>query len=165
VGHIFQQGKKYTQSMRASVLAEDGKPVDLLMCAYGIGVSRIVAAAIEQHHDVQGICWPQAMAPFQWVLIPLNGHKSPKVQQTAETLYQQLQQQGYEVLLEDRLERPGVKFSDMDLIGIPHRLVISERSLAAGKVEYKNRRETASQDLLLNDQLLIKLKQLADQPA
>jgi len=140
VGHIFQLGKKYSEAMQASVLDEAGKPVVMFMGCYGIGVTRIVAAAIEQNHDAAGIIWPTPIAPFDVVLVPLNAAKSPKVAELAEQLYAQLQQRGFEVLLDDRDARPGVKFADAELIGIPHRIVISDRGIDAGALEYRHRR-------------------------
>ena len=145
VGHIFQLGDKYSQAMNATVLDESGKAVVMTMGCYGIGVSRVVAAAIEQNHDDKGIVWPDAIAPFQIALLPMNMQKSELVRDTAEQLYRQLSEAGYEVLFDDRGERPGVMFADMELIGIPHRLVIGERSLKDGQVEYKGRRDTDSQ--------------------
>jgi len=140
VGHIFQLGTKYSQPLRAAVLDENGDSIDLMMGCYGIGVSRIVAAAIEQNHDERGIVWPAPMAPFQIALVPLNYHK-PEIKTAADKLYAELQAAGISVLMDDRDERPGVKFADMELIGIPHRVVVSERGLTAGTVEYKSRRE------------------------
>lgn len=145
VGHIFQLGTKYSEAMNAKVLNENGKNITVTMGCYGIGVSRIVAAAIEQNHDDNGIIWPDAMAPFQLAIIPLNMHKSEEVTRCAEELYQQLRATGVDVLLDDRNERPGVKFADMELIGIPHRVVIGDRALADGNLEYKNRRGAESQ--------------------
>lgn len=142
VGHVFQLGKKYAQAMKAEVINEEGQLQTLLMGCYGLGVTRVVAAAIEQHHDDKGIIWPQNLAPFQCVIIPINGQRSSIVKETAETLYQQLQSMNIEVLLDDRNERPGILFADHDLIGIPHRIVIGERSLAEGKIEYKARHIT-----------------------
>ena len=142
VGHIFQLGTKYSEAMGASILDEDGRSMTVLMGTYGIGVSRVVAAAIEQNHDDQGIIWPTAMAPFQVVLVPINMQKSEAVAECAQGLYQSLSEHGVEVLLDDRNERPGVKFADMELIGIPHRLVIGDRALAEGKLEYKGRRDS-----------------------
>lgn len=141
VGHIFQLGRKYSEAMNAVVLDEHGDSVTLFMGCYGIGVSRIVAAAIEQHHDDAGIVWPAAMAPFQIAIVPINMHRSQAVQEAAEALYRQCLDAGIEVLLDDREERPGVKFADMELIGIPHRVVIGERSLEAGEFEYRARRD------------------------
>ncbi|MBP6382428.1 MAG: proline--tRNA ligase [Pseudomonadales bacterium] len=139
VGHIFKLGQKYSAALGASVLDETGTERTMTMGCYGIGVSRIVAAAIEQNHDAAGIVWPDAIAPFTVVLLPLNMHKSALVRETAERLYAQLMAAGIDVLLDDRDERPGVKFADMELIGIPHHVVIGERSLAAGVLEYKHR--------------------------
>jgi prolyl-tRNA synthetase len=145
VGHIFQLGTKYSEAMDARVLDESGSSVVMTMGCYGIGISRIVAAAIEQNHDEAGIVWPAAMAPFQVVVVPINMHKSAQVAECAEELYRCLAAAGVEVLLDDRNERPGVKFADMELIGIPHRIVVAERALAAGSVEYKGRRDGESQ--------------------
>jgi prolyl-tRNA synthetase len=144
VGHIFQLGTKYSEAMNAQVLDENGRSVTLHMGCYGIGVSRIVAAAIEQNHDDQGICWPQAMAPFSLVIVPLNMHKSDAVRECAERLYDECGAAGIEVLLDDRNERPGVKFADMELIGIPHRIVVGDRALADGELEYKGRTDADS---------------------
>ncbi|WP_371185867.1 proline--tRNA ligase [Thalassotalea maritima] len=139
VGHIFQLGDKYAQAMNAAVLNEQGKNQTLTMGCYGIGVSRIVAAAIEQNHDENGIIWPEAIAPFKVAIIPMNMHKSARVQQTAEALYAELTAAGVEVLFDDRKERPGVMFKDMELVGVPHSIVVGERNLDAEEVEYKNR--------------------------
>ncbi|MEX0619536.1 MAG: proline--tRNA ligase [Pseudohongiellaceae bacterium] len=141
VGHIFQLGRKYSESMNASVLDEHGKAVTMTMGCYGIGVTRIVAACIEQNHDDAGIIWPDNIAPFHLAIIPLNAHKSPRVQEVAEALMTQAEALGIEVLLDDRDKKtsPGVKFADMELIGIPHRIVVSERGLEQDKVEYKHR--------------------------
>ncbi|MGH8397711.1 MAG: proline--tRNA ligase, partial [Gammaproteobacteria bacterium] len=150
VGHIFQNGRKYTDAMSVSVLDAQGKTQTPLTGCYGIGVSRIVAAAIEQNNDDRGIIWPEPMAPFQIALLPLNMHKSEKLQQEAELLYKELTDAGYEVLLDDRPLRPGPMFADAELIGIPHRLVLSERGLGVDKLkylEYKGRRDTESQDV------------------
>lgn len=147
VGHIFQLGEKYSAALEAKVLDETGKAVTLTMGCYGIGVSRIVGAAIEQNHDEFGIVWPTAMAPFQVVLVPIDYYKSYRVKEAAEKLYEQLQQAGFEVLFDDRKERAGVLFADMDLIGIPHRLVISERRLDAGTLEYKERSSGETEEL------------------
>lgn len=145
VGHIFQLGTKYSAAMQALFTTELGEDKPLEMGCYGIGISRIVAAAIEQSHDERGILWPAAMAPFQIVLIPIAYHKTEVVRMAADTLYQQLIEAGFEVLLEDRSIRPGVAFAEMDLIGIPHRLVISAQGLARDEVEYKARAETDCQ--------------------
>ena len=141
VGHIFQLGRKYSDAMNATVLDENGKGQTMSMGCYGIGVTRIVAAAIEQNHDDKGIVWPDAMAPFQLAIVPLNMHKSEAVAECAESLYGELTALGVDVLLDDRDERPGVKFADMELVGIPHRLVIGDRSLETGQLEYKGRRD------------------------
>ena len=146
VGHIFQLGRKYSDAMQASVLDEAGKPVTMYMGCYGIGVTRIVAAAIEQNHDAAGICWPEALAPYTVVVVPLNAAKAPRVAEAAERLYAELTAVGIEVLLDDRDARPGVKFADAELIGIPHRIVVSERGLDAGRLEYRHRRATANED-------------------
>jgi prolyl-tRNA synthetase len=156
VGHIFQLGQKYSQALGATVLDENGKAKLMDMGCYGIGVSRVVAAAIEQNHDEKGIIWPDAIAPFHVALVPLNYDKSDDVKALADRLYLDLQQAGYDVLLDDRKERPGVKFADMELIGIPHRVVISDRGIAAGTLEYKGRRDSESQDIAI-DQLLATL--------
>lgn len=145
VGHIFQLGDKYSQAMSCGVLDENGKNKILSMGCYGIGVSRIVAAAIEQNHDKYGIIWPDAIAPFKVALIPMNMHKSHRVKEVAESLYSQLIAAGVEVLFDDRKERPGVMFNDMELVGIPHTIVIGERNLDENKVEYKNRRSGEKQ--------------------
>ncbi len=140
VGHIFQLGDKYSQAMKASVLDESGKESVMTMGCYGIGVSRVVAAAIEQHHDEQGIIWPGALAPFQVALLGMNQKKSQRVREACEELYQELQDAGIDVIFDDRDVRPGVMFADMELIGIPHRVVIGEKNLDQGLVEYKARR-------------------------
>jgi prolyl-tRNA synthetase len=147
VGHIFQLGQLYSTSMNASVLDEQGKALTMFMGCYGIGVTRVVAAAIEQNHDANGILWPEAIAPFQVVLVPINYQKSTLVQETADSLYQQFNAAGIDVLLDDRDARPGVKFADSELIGIPHRIVIGERGLAAGNLEYRHRSETESTEI------------------
>ena len=147
VGHIFQLGNKYSKALNATVLDEQGKEQVMSMGCYGIGVTRCVAAAIEQNHDEQGIIWPDAIAPFQIVIIPLNMQKSEAVATQANALYQQLTELGYDVLLDDRNERPGIKFADMDLMGIPHRIVIGDRGLKEDKLEYKGRRDKDNQDI------------------
>lgn len=144
VGHIFQLGRKYSAAMQAEVLGEDGQPVTVTMGCYGIGVSRVVAAAIEQNHDERGIIWPAAMAPFQVALLSIGAARSAAVREATEVLYQELLAAGIEVLLDDRDVRPGVMFADMELIGIPHRVVVSERNEAAGQVEYRGRRDPSS---------------------
>jgi prolyl-tRNA synthetase len=140
VGHIFQLGNVYSQAMNCGVLGPDGKNVILEMGCYGIGVSRVVASAIEQNHDKYGIIWPDALTPFQVAIVPMNMHKSEEVKEAAEKLYAELTAMGIEVLFDDRKERPGVMFSDMELIGIPHTIVIGDRSMKEGNFEYKNRR-------------------------
>jgi prolyl-tRNA synthetase len=151
VGHIFQLGTVYSEKMQARVLDENGMAVTLLMGCYGIGVSRIVAAAIEQNHDDRGIIWPDAIAPFHLALIPIHMHKSQRLRDAVLQLYQQLQEAGIEVLLDDRRGRPGVMFADMELIGIPHRLVYSERGLDNGVIEYKGRRDKDSMEIPLTE--------------
>ena len=153
VGHIFKLGNKYSKAMNATVLDENGKSATLEMGCYGIGVSRIVASSIEQNHDDKGIIWPDAIAPFEVAIVTLNGHKSPSVMAAGEKLYEQLRQAGFDVLLDDRNERPGVKFADMELIGIPHRFVVSERGLTAETLEYKGRRDEDKQDIPLAEAL------------
>ena len=140
VGHIFQLGNVYSEAMNCGVLGPDGKNVILEMGCYGIGVSRVVASAIEQNHDKYGIIWPDALAPFQVAIVPMNMHKSEEVKAAAEKLYAELTAMGIEVLFDDRKERPGVMFSDIELIGIPHTIVIGDRSMKEGNFEYKNRR-------------------------
>ncbi|MRX28306.1 proline--tRNA ligase [Kangiella sp. HZ709] len=151
VGHIFQLGTKYSEAMNATVLDQNGKALTMSMGCYGIGVSRIVAAAIEQNHDDYGIVWPDAIAPFQIAIVPMNMHKSEEVQKVSEELYVKLQQQGIEVLFDDRKERAGVMFSDMELIGVPHRVVISDRGLKNNTVEYKARQGADKQDIELSN--------------
>ena len=141
VGHIFQLGTKYSEAMKASVQGEDGRNQVLTMGCYGIGITRIVAAAIEQNHDERGIIWPAALAPFQVAILPMNMHKSFRVKELAEELYSQLRAKGVDVILDDRKERPGVMFADMELIGVPHTIVIGDRNLDSEEVEYKSRRE------------------------
>lgn len=155
VGHIFQLGDKYAKALKAEVLDQNGKAQTMLMGCYGIGVTRIVAAAIEQNHDENGIIWPEAIAPFQVGIVPLNAHKSPEVMEVAEKLYADLQAAGYDVLFDDRDKKtsPGVKFADMELMGIPHRIVVSDRGLADGKVEYKARRDADKVEMPLADVL------------
>ncbi len=145
VGHIFQLGTKYSEAMKAEVLDENGRTCTLFMGCYGIGVSRIVAAAIEQNHDERGIIWPEAMAPFEVAIVPINMQKSAAVAEAAETLYEQCLNEGIEVLLDDRNERPGVKFADMELLGVPHRITIGDRALGDGEIEYQARRQGDAQ--------------------
>jgi prolyl-tRNA synthetase len=139
VGHVFQLGQKYSEAMKLQVLDENGKPQTPFMGCYGLGVSRLVAAAIEQHHDERGIIWPQAIAPFDIVIIPMLGKNPEAIGELTEKVYQQLLNQGFDVLIDDRKERAGVLFADHDLLGVPHRLVIGEKTLNEGTIEYKNR--------------------------
>ncbi len=145
------------------MLDESGREVVLTMGCYGIGVSRVVAAAIEQHHDERGIVWPEAIAPYQLALLPMNPHKSEAVRETAERLYRELVDAGIEVLLDDRGERAGVMFADMELIGIPHRIVVGDRGLKKGVVEYKGRRDTGSVDVPLDEVVAHVRERLAGQ--
>lgn len=156
VGHIFQLGTKYSEALGCKVLGEDGKPFTVTMGCYGIGVTRVVASAIEQNFDDKGIIWPAAIAPFEIAIVPMNAHKSPRTLEAAEALYAELQAAGYDVLLDDRNERPGVKFSDLELTGIPHRIVIGEKGLDAGTFEYKGRRDAESSNLT-KEELLVKI--------
>jgi prolyl-tRNA synthetase len=149
VGHIFQLGTKYSEAMHAMCLDESGQATTLVMGCYGIGVSRVVAAAIEQNHDAHGICWPTAIAPYQVTLLPMNMHKSRRLQAAAYQLYEELQHAGLEVLFDDRPIRPGVMFAEADLIGIPYRLVLGERGLDAGTIEYKARTQSQSEHIPL----------------
>lgn len=157
VGHIFQLGQKYSEALNCKVLGEDGKPFVVTMGCYGIGVTRVVAAAIEQNFDDKGIIWPQSIAPFSVAIVPMNQAKSPRAVAAAEELYNELLGAGFDVLLDDRNERPGVKFSDLELVGIPHRIVVSERGLDAGTFEYKGRRDSDARELS-KDELLAVLK-------
>ncbi|WP_019530686.1 proline--tRNA ligase [Dasania marina] len=151
VGHIFQLGDKYSTALNATVLNKEGREQVMTMGCYGIGITRVVAAAIEQNYDDNGIIWPEAIAPFQIAIIGMNMKKSEQVREQAETLYQQLSDLGYEVILDDRDERPGVKFADMELMGIPHRLVIGDRGLKEGTIEYKGRRDSDNQHIAIAD--------------
>jgi len=151
VGQIFKLGTKYSKAMNATVLDENGKPIVMEMGCYGIGVTRVIAAAIEQNHDANGIIWPEALAPFQIVIVTVNGHKSEIVAKKSEELYQFLLSKGVDVLLDDRPDRPGFKFADMDLIGIPHRLVIGEKGLEKKVIEYKARNESEGKDIAVSE--------------
>ncbi|MDD3516764.1 MAG: proline--tRNA ligase [Chromatiales bacterium] len=144
VGHVFKLGTKYSQAMKATYLDEQGREQVMVMGCYGIGVSRVVAAAIEQNHDERGIAWPAALAPFDVALVPIGMHRSQRLREAIEKLYADLTAAGFAVLFDDRDARPGVMFADMELIGIPHRVVLSERGLDAGEVEYKGRRDDAA---------------------
>jgi prolyl-tRNA synthetase len=161
VGHIFQLGTKYSEALNAVVLGEDGKSHVMPMGCYGIGVSRIVAAAIEQNHDEHGICWPEPIAPFQVAVLPMNAKKSHRVREAAEKLYLGLVEAGVEVLLDDRNLRPGVMFNDMELIGIPHRVVIGERGLDDGRLEYRRRTASENEDIPLDGAVEAILAKLA----
>lgn len=160
VGHIFQLGTKYSAALNASVLDENGKAQTMIMGCYGIGVTRVVAAAIEQNHDDKGIIWPAAIAPFQIALIPINPHKSAAVAEKCESLYNELQEQGYDVIYMDEAKaRLGVMLADTELMGIPHRIVVGDRGLEKGTVEYKGRRDASNQDIAL-DELMAFLKNI-----
>ena len=151
VGHVFQLGNKYSQAMNATYLDESGKAQALEMGCYGIGVSRIVAAAIEQNHDDKGIIWPPAMAPFLLDIVAIGYAKSEMVRQAADSLYSELSRAGFDVMLDDRDERPGVMFADAELIGIPHRVTVGERGLKEGVIEYQSRRGGEAQKIALSD--------------
>lgn len=161
VGHIFQLGTVYSEAMNAVVLGEDGKSHTLHMGCYGIGISRIVAAAIEQNNDDRGICWPSPIAPFQLALLPMNAKKSQRVRDVADALYAELLEAGVEVLYDDRNLRPGVMFNDMELIGIPHRLVIGERGIDNGMLEYKHRLDAGNSDIPMEGAVAAILEKIA----
>ncbi|WP_447957911.1 proline--tRNA ligase [Vreelandella sp. EE7] len=160
VGHVFQLGQKYSEAMDAKVLGDSGKTIHPWMGCYGIGITRVVAAAIEQNHDDAGIIWPDAIAPFNVALVPMNAHKSQRVREASEALYQSLTEAGYDVLLDDRDTRPGVKFADLELMGVPHRIVIGDRSLDNGELEYKGRRD-AEATMVDKDQITAFLNERA----
>ncbi|MES9934809.1 MAG: proline--tRNA ligase [Sedimenticola sp.] len=162
VGHIFQLGQKYSEAMNACVLDENGRSLVMTMGCYGIGVSRVVSAAIEQNHDDRGIIWPAAIAPFQVALVPMKMNKSHRVREAVEKLYDELTAAGIEVLLDDRDARPGFIFADMELIGIPHRVVIGERGLDENKVEYKGRTD-AENSMIEFDAIVDFLRQRLDE--
>jgi prolyl-tRNA synthetase len=151
VGHIFQLRTKYSEALKATYLDENGKAQVMEMGCYGIGVSRIVAAAIEQNFDERGISIPVGMAPFQVAIAPIGIKKSEAVRNAAERLYAELTAAGIEVLMDDRDERPGVMFADLELIGIPHRIVIGDRGLKEGNVEYQGRKDAQAQSVALQD--------------
>ena len=161
VGHIFQLGNKYSKAMGATVLDEGGREVTVEMGCYGTGITRIVAAAIEQNHDEYGIVWPASIAPFQVALLPMNMKKSQRVKEASETLYSELQAAGIDVLFEDRNVRPGVMFADMELIGIPHRIVVGEKSLDKGVLEYKSRSGGDKREIPIDQIILFLKEQLA----
>ena len=160
VGHVFQLGRKYSEAMKLTVLDEQGRSVTPEMGCYGIGVTRVVAAAIEQNHDERGIIWPEPLAPFQVALVPINQVKVTRVREVAERLYAELTAAGIEVLYDDRDVRPGSKFADAELIGIPHRVVVSERGLQAGELEYRHRRAAESEAFAEDDALRFVLSRL-----
>jgi prolyl-tRNA synthetase len=151
VGHVFYLGTKYSLAMKATFLAEDGKPAPFEMGCYGIGITRLPAAAIEQNHDERGIIWPDAIAPFTLVICPIGMDRSPEVKAAAEQLYEQLLAAGVDVLLDDRGERPGAMFADWELIGVPHRVTIGDKGLKDGQIEYQHRRETTATKLAIAD--------------
>ena len=155
VGHIFQLGQKYSEALNCKVLGEDGKPLVVTMGCYGIGVTRVVAAAIEQNYDDNGIIWPDAIAPFNVAIVAMNAAKSPRAVAASEELYAELKAKGFDVLLDDRNERPGVKFADLELIGIPHRVVIGERGLDAGTFEYRGRRDAEARELTKDELMAV----------
>src|SRR5690606_24266903 len=159
VGHIFQLGTKYSEAMNLKVLGEQGKPITLIMGCYGIGVSRVVAAAIEQNYDDRGILWPDALAPFQIAIVPMK-YENEAVKLATDQLYAQLSAAGYEVLLDDRDKKtsPGVKFADMELSGIPHRILVGDRGLGEGTLESTGRRDSETQAVAVDD-ILSFLKQ------
>ncbi|NYT64076.1 proline--tRNA ligase [Alcaligenaceae bacterium] len=160
VGHVFFLGDKYSKALGATFLETDGKPAMLQMGCYGIGISRIAAAAIEQHHDSKGIIWPRSMAPFEVVICPMGLHKSETVRNTAETLYQELQARGIDVILDDRDIRPGIMFADWELIGVPLRITIGDRGLKENIVEIQSRRQEAAAKIAVSDALGYALEQL-----
>jgi prolyl-tRNA synthetase len=153
VGHVFQLGRKYSEAMKLAVLDEQGRSVTPEMGCYGIGVTRVVAAAIEQNHDERGIVWPEPLAPFEVALVPINQMKVARVREVAERLYAELTAAGVEVLYDDRDARPGLKFADAELLGIPHRVVVGDRGLDSGKLEYRHRRATESEAFAVDDAL------------
>jgi prolyl-tRNA synthetase len=161
VGHIFQLGEKYSAALNAQVQNEAGENQIMTMGCYGIGVTRVVAAAIEQNHDDNGICWPAAIAPFSVAIVPMGYKRSERVQAEAQKLYDELQDAGFDVLLDDRDERAGVLFADIDLIGIPHRLVIGERGLDQGIVEYKGRLDAEAQNVARDEVIEILRKAMS----
>ena len=159
VGHIFQLGTKYSETMNASVLDEQGRSQPMVMGCYGIGITRIVAAAIEQNHDENGIIWPAAMAPFDVAIVPLGMDKSEAVAQATERLYAACQDAGLSAFLDDRRERPGVKFAEMELLGMPLRVTVGERSLAEGNLELTHR-HSGETEMIAADTILDRLQQI-----
>ena len=163
VGHIFKLGDKYSKPMNATVLDESGKAITMIMGCYGMGVSRLVGAIIEQYHDDKGMVWPSVVAPFHVVVIPINAHKTPEVGEVAERIYEEMTGLGIEVLLDDRDgHRPGAKFADAELIGIPHRIVVGERGLKTSTVEYTHRQSGATDNLEING-LAARMRDLINQ--
>lgn len=156
VGHIFQLGTHYSKAMDATILDKNGKKTPLIMGCYGFGITRIIAASIEQSHDDKGIIWPQSIAPFDIIIIPMQMHKSVKVAETAENIYTQLRAAGFNVLLDDRKERPGIMFADADLIGVPHQIIIGEHQLAHGNIEYKSRKRQKIETIDCNLESILK---------
>ncbi|MCB2003049.1 MAG: proline--tRNA ligase, partial [Rhodoferax sp.] len=148
--HVFYLGTKYSRAMNATFLDANGKPQFMEMGCYGIGITRLPAAAIEQNHDERGIIWPDALAPFTLVICPIGPDRSPEVKAAAEALYAQFLQAGVDVILDDRGERPGAMFADWELIGVPHRVTIGDRGLKEGQVEYQHRRDTESTKVALD---------------
>jgi prolyl-tRNA synthetase len=161
VGHVFQLGTSYSESMKATFLDENGKPQFLQMGCYGIGVTRILGAAIEQNFDDKGIIWPTAIAPFEVVLCPMGMEKSEAVKEQVESLYAALLAAGVDVILDDRGQRPGAMFADWELIGVPHRIVIGDRGLKDGMLEYQGRRDTEATAVAVSDMLSFILAKLA----
>ena len=147
VGHIFQLGTKYSDSLNAKIKSSEGNDIPMTMGCYGIGITRIIAAAIEQNHDERGIIWPEPLAPFDVIIIAINIDKSEKVKKTADALYQEFREIGIDTIYDDRLTRPGIKFAEAELIGIPHRIVVSEKVLSTGKLEYQSRKDTKAVNL------------------
>jgi prolyl-tRNA synthetase len=150
VGHIFQLGRKYSEAMNATVLDPSGKAQTMLMGCYGIGVTRVVAAAIEQNHDDKGIIWPEPLAPYTVLILTLNHDRSEAVRNCADSLYAQFEAAGIDALYDDRDARPGVKFADAELLGIPHCIVVGDRGIAAGKLEYRNRRNGTTGEIAID---------------
>ena len=160
VGHIFQLGTKYSDSMNANVIGEDGRAVNMNMGCYGIGVNRIIAASIEQNHDEKGIIFPRAIAPFELIIVPINYNKSSRVRELADQLYQDCKEKNIDVLLDNRKERPGIMFADSELLGIPHRLVISDTHADNGKIEYKSRSHSDKAEIDFKDSVSFILSKL-----
>ena len=160
VGHIFQLGTKYSDSMNANVIGEDGRAVNMNMGCYGIGVNRIIAASIEQNHDEKGIIFPRAIAPFDLVIVPINYNKSSRVRELADQLYEDCKEKNIDVLLDNRKERPGIMFADSELLGIPHRLVISDTHADNGKIEYKSRSHADKVEIDFKDSVRFILSKL-----